>query len=122
MTPGPERRILDALDRWIVDRPGKVVLAFLVVAAVFAAGLPAVSTDSGTEAFSEDVPEERALQEVNEKFEPAFEPDEGTTQLIQRGENSTDRGIDLHDKVAIERHLAAAGKLGGRHPRRVRCG
>ena len=87
MTAGPERRILDAFDRWIVDRPGTVVLAFVLVTAVFAAGLPAVSTDSGTQSFSEDIPEERALQEVNEKFESPFAPDEGTTQLIQRGEN-----------------------------------
>jgi predicted RND superfamily exporter protein len=81
------RRAVDALDAWIVGRPGVVVLVFLLVTAGFAVGLPAVSTDTGTEAFSEDVPEERALQEVEEKFGSTFEPDEGTTQLIQRGEN-----------------------------------
>jgi predicted RND superfamily exporter protein len=81
------QRVVDRLDSWIVDRSGRVVLVFLLVTAVFAAGLPAVSTDSGTESFSEDVPEERALQEVNEKFTAPFAPDEGSTQLIQRGEN-----------------------------------
>jgi predicted RND superfamily exporter protein len=80
-------RLRAALDAWVVDRPGAVVLAFLLVTAGFAAGLPLVSTDSGTESFSEDIPEERALQEIDEKFGSAFAPDEGTTQLIQRGEN-----------------------------------
>jgi len=81
------QRFIDAADDWITGRPGTVVLAFFVVTAVFAAGLPAVSTDSGTESFAEDVPEEEALQDVNEKFSAPFEPDEGSTQLIQRGEN-----------------------------------
>ncbi|GAB6862752.1 RND family transporter [Haloplanus litoreus] len=81
------QRFIDVADDWITGRPGTVVLAFFVVTAVFAAGLPAVSTDSGTESFAEDVPEEEALQDVNEKFSAPFEPDEGSTQLIQRGEN-----------------------------------
>jgi predicted RND superfamily exporter protein len=81
------QRLIDAADDWITGRPGTVVLAFLLVTVVFAAGLPAVSTESGTESFAEDVPEEEALQDVNEKFSDPFEADEGSTQLIQRGEN-----------------------------------
>jgi predicted RND superfamily exporter protein len=81
------QRLIDAADGWITGRPRVVVVAFILATAVFAAGLPAVSTDSGTESFSEDVPAERALEEVNEKFSAPFAPDEGSTQLIQRGEN-----------------------------------
>src|SRR6056297_1728605 len=81
------QRFIDAADDWITGRPGTVVLAFLVLTAGFAVGLPAVSTESGTEQFSEDVPAERALQDVNDKFSDPFAPDEGSTQLIQRNEN-----------------------------------
>jgi predicted RND superfamily exporter protein len=86
-SPVDYQQFIDAADDWITGRPGTVVLAFLLVTAVFAAGLPAVSTESGTESFAEDVPEERALEAVNEQFSASFEPDEGSTQLIQRGEN-----------------------------------
>jgi predicted RND superfamily exporter protein len=81
------QRFIDAADDWITGRPGTVVLAFLVMTAVFAVGLPSVSTESGTEQFSEDVPAEQALQDVNDKFTDPFAADEGSTQLIQRGEN-----------------------------------
>ena len=81
------QRFIDAADEWITGRPGVVVLVFLLLTAGFAVGLPAVSTESGTEQFSEDVPAERALQDVNDKFSDPFAADEGSTQLIQRGEN-----------------------------------
>ncbi|AXG11671.1 efflux RND transporter permease subunit [Haloplanus rubicundus] len=79
--------LIDAADDWITGRPGTVVLVFLLVTAGFGLGLPAVSTESGTESFSEDVPEEQALEAVTEQFSAPFEADEGSTQLIQRGEN-----------------------------------
>jgi predicted RND superfamily exporter protein len=81
------QRLIDAADGWITGRPGTVVLVFVLLTAGFAAGLPAVSTESGTEQFSEDVPAEQALQDVNDKFSDPFAPDEGSTQLIQRNEN-----------------------------------
>ena len=88
MAPKVEyQRLIDAADGWITGRPGTVVLVFVLLTAGFAAGLPAVSTESGTEQFSEDVPAEQALQDVNDKFSDPFAPDEGSTQLIQRNEN-----------------------------------
>ncbi|SEP22681.1 Predicted exporter protein, RND superfamily [Halogranum amylolyticum] len=81
------QRLVDRGDAWIVDRPGRVVLAFLLVTAVFGVGLANVSTETGTESFSEDLPEQRALDAVTDRFEDPFDPDPQTTQLIQSGEN-----------------------------------
>jgi predicted RND superfamily exporter protein len=81
------QRLVDRADTWIVDRPGRVVAAFLLVTLVFGAGLAGVSTDSGTESFSEDLPEQQALDAVADLFEDPFDPDPQTTQLIQSGEN-----------------------------------
>jgi len=82
------QRYIDALDAWIVDRPGRVVLLFLLVSGVFVLGLGASGTDSGTDQFTEDVPAEQALREVNDNFErTTFDDDSGTTQLIQSGTN-----------------------------------
>ena len=79
---------IDALDAWIVDRPVRVVLLFLLVSGVFALGLGGGGTDSGTDQFTEDVPAEQALRAVNDNFErTTFGDDTGTTQLIQSGTN-----------------------------------
>jgi len=87
-SPLDVQRVIDTLDRWIVDRPGRVILAFLVVSGLFVAGLGGGGTDSGTDQFTEDVPAEQALQEVNDNFERiTFGEDSGTTQLIQKGTN-----------------------------------
>ncbi|MFB6069007.1 MAG: RND family transporter, partial [Halobacterium sp.] len=81
------QRVIDWLDDRIVNRPGRVIAAFLVVTAVFAVGATRMSTESGTESFAQDVPEQVALDAVNREFEPPFVPGRATTQLIQTGEN-----------------------------------
>ena len=50
------QRVIDAADDWIVNRPGTIVAAFLVLTVVFAIGLSNVSTQAGTESFSENSP------------------------------------------------------------------
>ncbi|USZ68398.1 MMPL family transporter [Halorussus salilacus] len=70
-----------------MNRPGRVVAAFLLLTAVFAVGTGSVSTESGTEQFGEDVPEQTALDAVNREFDPAFAPGATSTQLIHTGEN-----------------------------------
>jgi len=81
------QRAIDWLDVRIVDRPGRVVVAFLAVTAVFAAGAVQVSTESGTDQFAEDVPEQDALDAVDREFEPPFESGTASTQLVHTGEN-----------------------------------
>ncbi|MFB6205275.1 MAG: RND family transporter [Haloglomus sp.] len=86
--PIDHQRLVDAADDQIVNHPARVVVAFLVLTVVFAAGLGAVSSDAGTEGFTQDVPAQEAFEEVQQEFETsAFATDTGTTQLIQRSEN-----------------------------------
>ncbi|WP_435195252.1 efflux RND transporter permease subunit [Natronomonas sp. EA1] len=80
-------RLLGAANEVIVDHPRRVIIAFLVVTALFAVGLGNISTSAGTQAFSEDVPAERAFQNVQDDFGPSFSADTGSTQLIQSGSN-----------------------------------
>ena len=99
------QRVVDALDAWIVDRPARVVLAFLVVSGLFVVGLGGGGTDSGTDQFTEDVPAEQALQEVDDNFERiTFGADSGSTQLIQEGTN-------VLAKPALLRMLEAQSRL-----------
>jgi predicted RND superfamily exporter protein len=82
------QRFVDTLDSWIVDRPGRVILLFVLVSGLFVVGLGGGGTDSGTDQFTEDVPAEQAAEAVDDNFERiAFGDDSGTTQLIQSGAN-----------------------------------
>ncbi|MBC9987969.1 RND transporter [Haloferax sp. AS1] len=82
------QRYIDVVDEWIAERPKAILLAFLLLSAGFAVGLGQSGTSSGTSQFTEDVPAQAALDDINDNFERVtFEPDTGTTQLIQSGTN-----------------------------------
>jgi predicted RND superfamily exporter protein len=76
------------LNDVIVDRPRQVIVAFLVLTAVFAGGIGLVSIDTGaTDAFTEGLAEQEALDAVNQEFDDPFEADSESTQLIHTGGN-----------------------------------
>jgi len=81
------QRYIDWVDHHIVTNPRYVVLLFLVVTGVFALGLGNISTETGTQQFTSDLPSEEAFQDVQREFSPSFEPDTGSTSLIQREGN-----------------------------------
>jgi hypothetical protein len=80
------------LNATIVDSPRQIVV-FLVLTVLFAGGVRFISieTDS-TDSFTEDLLEQQALDAVNEEFEPPFEPDSESTQLIHTGDNGLTKG------------------------------
>ncbi|WP_136716314.1 efflux RND transporter permease subunit [Halorientalis salina] len=78
---------LDRVGRWVVERAGTVVAAFLVATVVFGLGLGAVTTEAGTSQFTEATPAQQAFESVSETFEPTFGPTNESTQLIQRDRN-----------------------------------
>ncbi|WEL21733.1 Putative exporter of the RND superfamily [Halorhabdus sp. BNX81] len=80
-------RVVDGIGRVIVDRPGRVVLAFLVVTAGFAFGIPGVGIDSGTQRFFESVPEHHTQAFVDNQFGSTFEAGEDSTQVVLTSEN-----------------------------------
>jgi predicted RND superfamily exporter protein len=81
------QRFVDWADDNIVNRPGTVIAAFLVVTLVFTAGLGGVSTEAGTQQFAEDIPAADALERVENEFLPVFSDEPGSTQLVQRDRN-----------------------------------
>ncbi|AQL42369.1 RND transporter [Halorientalis sp. IM1011] len=81
------QRVIDRIDETIVERPGRIILAFLLVTAVFAVGLGNISTSAGTSQFTTGLPAEEAFTQVNEEFSPSFATDTGSTSLIQREGN-----------------------------------
>ena len=81
------QQFVDWADDNIVNRPGTVIAAFLVVTLVFTAGLGGVSTESGTQQFAEDIPAANALERIENEFLPVFSDTPGSTQLVQRDRN-----------------------------------
>ncbi|MES3517114.1 MAG: MMPL family transporter, partial [Natronomonas sp.] len=90
MNPG-KRQLLAAVNTLVTERPGTVVFVFLCVTAGFAVGVGDVSTEAGTEQFTDDIPAAEAAERIDEEFSPAFRPDTGSTQLIQQGDNVLSR-------------------------------
>ncbi|QSG01275.1 efflux RND transporter permease subunit [Natranaeroarchaeum sulfidigenes] len=88
----------------ITERPGTVVLAFLLVTAVFATGLGAIESEEGTDEFAEGVPAQDAQDEVDERFSPAFADDTSSVQLIQRSQGAL-------TPTGLERNLAVQAEL-----------
>jgi predicted RND superfamily exporter protein len=95
--------VVEWLTRLVVERSGTVVAVFLAVTLVFGLGLGAVSTDAGTEGFTEDLPATRAFEEVTERFSPPFSEEARTTQLVQRGPNVLSKPALLRMLVSQER-------------------
>ena len=89
--PVDYQRFIDAADDQIVNHPKRIVVAFLLLTVVFAGGLANVSTDAGTEGFTQDVPAQRAFERVQDDFGPPFATDTGSTQLIQSEQNVLSR-------------------------------
>lgn len=79
--------LVESLASHIAANPGRVVATFLVITMVMSVGLGNISTETGTSQFSEGTPSEEALKDVNREFGDSFGADQGTTQLIQVGDN-----------------------------------
>jgi predicted RND superfamily exporter protein len=81
------QRFIDWADDRIVTDSRKVILTFFVITLLFSMGLGNISTESGTQQFTTGLPAQEASTDINREFSPAFSPDTGNTQLIQRGTN-----------------------------------
>jgi predicted RND superfamily exporter protein len=85
--PVDYQRFINAADEQIVNRPRRIIVIFLVLTGLFGVGLANVTTDAGTAGFTQDVPAQRAFDDVQREFGTSFSTDTGSTQLIQSGQN-----------------------------------
>jgi predicted RND superfamily exporter protein len=92
MSGDADRPIVERVDRFVVDRPLLVVVAFLVVTAALAPGVGMITTESEAEQFTEDVEAQQAQADIEEEFGTTIgnAPTSGT--LIVRDDNVLSRG------------------------------
>jgi predicted RND superfamily exporter protein len=104
--------LIDWIDDQIVNRPGEVILAFLLATAVFVAGLGAIETETGQQQFIEDLPSFEALEDVQRDFGASFSESTTSTTLVQDSQN-------VLSKPALLRMLETQGALSESDPLRV---
>ena len=103
-------RAIEALDRLVTSSPGVVVVLFLLVTAVMAAGAGAIDTQAGADQFASDVPAQQALEDIEEDFEGGIGSDETTAQLFFRADNVLQRPVlvrMLETQHRLETHSTA---------------
>src|SRR6056297_572935 len=95
---------LNALNSLILGRPLIVVAAFLAVTALSVGGLGMIETvEDQSDAFSEDIAAQEALDAVNEEFGASFGDSEESTQLLQSSDNVLSKPALLRSLAVIER-------------------
>ena len=86
--------LIDRVDGWIARSPGKVMLAFLLVTAVFFTGLGSVESESGQDQFIEDLESFEAFEDIQREFNASFaESDSSTTVLLDSKNAVSKRGV-----------------------------
>ncbi|MWV40584.1 MMPL family transporter [Natrialba sp. INN-245] len=92
------------LNETIVSRSKTIIVVFLVLTAVFAGGMAAIESEEGEmDAFTEGIPEQDALDAVDEEFEGAFDAGEESTQLVHTGTDVLTREELVRSLVVLER-------------------
>ena len=92
------------LSEVVVRRRKAVIVAFLLVTAVFAGGMTMVSTESdATDSFTQDVPAQNALDAVEDEFEDPFAAEDESTQLVHTGTDVLSRQAMLANLRVLDR-------------------
>ncbi|MFW5984177.1 MAG: efflux RND transporter permease subunit [Halobacteria archaeon] len=79
---------IDWVDNRITESPGKVILAFLLVTAVFFTGLGSIESESGQDQFIEDLPSFEAFEDIQRNFNESFSESDLSTTVIVDSQNA----------------------------------
>ena len=105
-------RLIEEIDRVVTERPLAVIAVFLLVTAGFAGGLTGIETSAGADQFTQDIPAQRALDEIDEEFETSIGGSATSAQVIVSDDNVLSRD-------ALVRTLETQHRLESRSTLRV---
>ncbi|EMA68927.1 hypothetical protein C461_04832 [Halorubrum aidingense JCM 13560] len=105
-------RLIERVDELVTDRPMAVIVAFLVVSLVAAGGLAGITTSAGADQFTQDIPAQQALDDIDEEFESSIGGSATSAQVIVSDDNVLSRG-------ALVRILETQHRLESRSTLRV---
>ncbi|WP_193310212.1 RND family transporter [Halorubrum halophilum] len=84
-------RLVERIDEFVTERPVAVILVFLLVSVVAVGGLGGIETSAGADQFTQDIPAQRALDDIDEEFETSIGGSATAAQLIVTDENVLSR-------------------------------
>ncbi|MDZ5810112.1 MMPL family transporter [Halorubrum sp. AD140] len=105
-------RAVERVDRLVTERPAAVIAVFLVVSVVAAGGLAGITTSAGADQFTQDIPAQRALDDIDEEFETSIGGSATSGQLIVTDD-------DVLSRSALVRILETQARLESRSTLRV---
>ncbi len=80
--------VVERVNETVLARSLVVIAAFALLTAAMFGGLPLITVDEeATDAFTEGLPEQEALDAINDEFGDRFEEEGASTQLIHVGDN-----------------------------------
>ena len=97
-------KFVELLNETALRRPVTVIVLFGLVTALMLGGLPLIVVDEeATDAFTEGLPEQDALDAINDEFGDPFTEDQASTQLIHVGDNVLSKPELLRSLEVLER-------------------
>ena len=105
-------RFIERVDEAVTSRPAAVVAVFLLISVVAVGGLGAITSSAGADQFTADLPEQEALDDIEEDFETAIGSDATSAQLIVSDDNVLSR-------AALVRILETQNRLESRSTLRI---
>ena len=97
-------RLTVRINSRIVSNPKQVIILFLLLTGVFAAGMTLVTTETeADDAFTEGLEVQEAQDAIDEEFEDAFEANAESTTLIHQSSNVLSQKELLASLTVLER-------------------
>jgi len=84
-------RAVERIDELVTERPAAVIAAFLLVSVVAAGGVGGITTSAGADQFTQDIPAQRALDDIDEEFETSIGGSATSAQVIVTDDNVLSR-------------------------------
>ena len=105
-------RFVERVDKLVTDRPAAVIAVFLLVSLVAVGGLAGITTSAGADQFTQDIPAQEALDDIDEEFETSIGGSATGAQLIVSDDN-------VLSQAALTRILETQHRLESRSTLRV---
>ena len=84
-------RLVERVDEFVTERPAAVIAVFLLISVVAVGGLGGIETSAGADQFTQDIPAQQALDDIDEEFETSIGGSATAAQLIVTDDNVLSR-------------------------------
>ncbi|EMA56975.1 efflux RND transporter permease subunit [Halorubrum kocurii] len=84
-------RLVERVDEFVTERPAAVIAVFLLISVVAVGGVGGIETSAGADQFTQDIPAQQALDDIDEEFETSIGGSATAAQLIVTDDNVLSR-------------------------------